>query len=255
MNKCRLQIYTLGSFKILREGKEIKSARKSPKKPLSMLKALIAFGGKDVRISRISNELWPDANGIAAHNAFTTTLSRLRQLIGVDINVIILREGCLSIDRRYGWIDVWEFEALLNQADETAAAAATGRHNDEYVRIMEKAIGIYRGDFLVNDIHEPWTFSIRENLRNRFVRGIVELGHHWEAGKQFEKAMGFYHKGLEVCDLAEELYQRLMICYDKIGCNADVVGVYKRLEKVLSAVSGIAPSLKTEQIFKSLIEK
>ncbi len=78
------------------------------------------------------------------------------------------------------------------------------------------------------------------------------MGSHWEEAGQFEKAIDCYNKGLDVYDLAEEFYQKLMICYHRAGYNAEALGVYKRLKKVLSSTSEITPSLKTEQIFKSL---
>ncbi len=250
MNIYPLMIYTMGIFEIIKDGMKIKFSRKSPRKPLTMLKALIALGGKNVLSLKISNELWPDADGIAAHNAFTTTLRRLRQLIGID-KAIVLQEGCLSLDPRYCWVDIWEFRTLLDQIDETAIE----RDKDRYVTTLEKAIRMYRGDFLMNDTIEQWAVSIRENLRTKYIRSILKLGRHWETAGQYEEAMVYYNKGLEVYDLVEDLYQRLMICNFRIGCNADVIGVYKKLEKVLSAAAGIVPSQKTKQIFESLVLK
>ncbi len=70
-----------------------------------MLKALIAFGGKDVGETRLSDALWPDAEGDAARTSFDTTLHRLRKLIGND-KAIVINEGLLSLDDRKVWTDV-----------------------------------------------------------------------------------------------------------------------------------------------------
>lgn len=250
MNKRPLKIYTLGSFEILKDGRKVQFSRKIPKKPLTMLKALIALGGKGVTKSGASDILWPVAEGDATHRAFITTLSRLRQLIGMD-KAILFQDGLMTLNPRYCWVDLWSFEKLLHVADNAAKEGYIEKH----FSCLVKAIKIYQGDFLTGDIEEPWTFSLREQLRDKFIRSIVKLGSHWEETRQFEKAIDCYSKGLEVCDLAEELYQRLMVCYCKLGLNADVVGIYKRLKKVLSIASGITPSPKTEQIFKDLVYK
>ncbi len=44
-----VKVYTLGRFAILRDNEKIEVSKKTKKKPLTMLKALIAFGGRGVR--------------------------------------------------------------------------------------------------------------------------------------------------------------------------------------------------------------
>jgi hypothetical protein len=79
-----LKIYTLGHFAILKDGQPVQFSRKVQQKPLSVLKALIAFGGKDVREDQIMDALWPEADGDMAHQSFATNLHRLRQLLGYE---------------------------------------------------------------------------------------------------------------------------------------------------------------------------
>ncbi|MDR4504183.1 MAG: hypothetical protein MRK01_05220 [Candidatus Scalindua sp.] len=246
----QLKIYTLGRFEILKDGKPICFSRKTPQKPLAMLKILIAFGGHRVSETRISDTLWPEAEGDAAHHAFTTTLSRLRNLIGID-DVITLQDGRLSINPRYCWIDVWACDRLFIQADE----AARDEMNDTFVRIIVKSVGLLRGNFLAGDVEEPWTILTRERLRNKFVKYLIILGSYWENSGQIEKAIDCYNKGIEYDDLAEELYQNLMICYQTNSRNVEALGVYGRLKKVLSLTIDAHPSSKTEQIYKSLFSK
>jgi len=50
-----LKIFTLGRFELLKEEKPIPSSRKIQQKPLALLKALIALGGKGVREEQLSD--------------------------------------------------------------------------------------------------------------------------------------------------------------------------------------------------------
>ena len=49
-----LKIFTLGRFELLKDGKPIQFARKAQEKPLALLKALIALGGKRGKRRQIS---------------------------------------------------------------------------------------------------------------------------------------------------------------------------------------------------------
>ena len=50
-----------------------------------------------------------------------------------------------------------------------------------------------------------------------------------------------YQRGLEVDDLAEEFYQRLMECCIKMGRKAEAIKVYERCRATLKAVLGVEP--------------
>ena len=94
--------------------------------------------------------------------------------------------------------------------------------------------------------------SIRERLRNKFLRNVRRLGLYWEQFGELDKAVDCYQKGLEVDDLAEEFYQYLMKCYQQMGKRAEALAVYKRCYQILSSVLGIEPSPETEAIKRAL---
>jgi two-component SAPR family response regulator len=242
-----LKIYTLGHFAILKDGQPVQFTRKVQQKPLSVLKALIAFGGKEVREEQIMDALWPEADGDMAHQSFATNLHRLRQLLGND-KAIKRQEKRLSLDDRYFWVDIWTFSHLLEQAD---TQWKEGRIDDA-IQLMEKAIGIYKGSFLAQEIEKAWKISLSELLRSKFLRSIEKLGQYWQETDQWEKALDCYLKGLEVDDLAEEFYRGLMNCYHRLGRINDAKAVYNRYKKTISSLPGMEPSVKIEAMHRTL---
>ena len=55
-------------------GRAARFRRKAQKKPLALLEALIALGGRQVSEEALTGLIWPDADGGAAHDVFRTTL-------------------------------------------------------------------------------------------------------------------------------------------------------------------------------------
>jgi len=243
-----LKLYTLGRFEILKEEKPIRFSRKAQQRPLSMLKALIAFGGKEVREDQIEDALWPEADGDIAYQSFKITLHRLRQLLGYE-KAIQRQEGRLRLDPRYCWVDVWAFEQILEQAD---ARWKEGK-KEVALGLIEKAIEMYRGAFLGREIEQPWATSMRERLRGKFLRSVGRLGIYWQQASQWEKALHCYEKGLEVDNLAEEFYQGLMTCYHHLGRRSEALGVYQHCKRTLSSALGIEPSGKTDAIYRTIL--
>jgi LuxR family maltose regulon positive regulatory protein len=241
-----LKIYTLGRFGIVKDGKPVRFSGKVQQKPLSLLKALIALGGRSVNTYQINDALWPDSDGDAAHTAFSTTLHRLRQVLGYE-KAVHIQEGKLTLDDRYCWVDAWAFERLLTRADDLCHKDLT----EKAIYLMQKAINMYHGHFLEEG--QMWVVTLREHLRNKFMQTVKSLGAYRENMGQWDQAINCYQKGLEVDDLAEEFYQRLMICYRHLGFRSDAISVYQRCLKTLTAALGIAPSPATRAIYESLL--
>ncbi len=259
-----LKIYTLGRFGMVRDGVPVRFSGKVQQKPLEMLKALIALGGRDVAEERLCDELWPDADGDAAHKAFSVNLVRLRRLIGHD-RALIFQDGRLSLDDRCCWVDTVAFERLaaeaeglwngrqVNQSSKSSAIGAIAERASRAATLTEKAIALYSGHFLSAESGSSWAISARERLRAKFIRLVETLGGYWESAGQLDRAIACCQKGLETDDLIEEFYQRLMVCYRELGQQAKGVELYRRCRLKLAAELGIKPSAKTEAIYKTLL--
>jgi ATP/maltotriose-dependent transcriptional regulator MalT/DNA-binding SARP family transcriptional activator len=244
-----LKVFTLGRFALVREDRPVPFSRKVQQKPLSLLKALIALGGKDVPEERLTDALWPEADGDLAHQSFATTLHRLRVLCGNE-RALPLREGRLTLDGRNCWVDAWAFEEFLLQA-ETARRAGTDRSTDtRALRLTEQAIALYKGPFLAGDAAHPWIVSSRERLQGKFQKAVGEVGRRRELGEEWEQAAACYHGALDVDDLAEVFYRRLMVCLKRLGRDGEAQAVYHRCRKTFAARLGRNPSPETEAVFR-----
>jgi len=247
-----VRIFTLGRFEIVAAGKPVRFPRKAQQKPVLLLKALIALGGKDVAEGQITDLLWPESEGDMAHQSFATNLRRLRQLLGEE-RALVLREGRLTLSDRHCWVDVWALERRIGLAERVGKEGGRGDGGADHVRLLQQAVDLYRGAFLADETKLPWTLSLRERLRSKFLRAVVALGRHRESAGEWEKAVDCCLRGLEVDNLAEEFYRRLMICYGKLGRDAEAHAAYRRCKGVLFDLMGVPPSPETETLFRSLM--
>lgn len=252
----QVKISTLGRFTLEVDEKPVWFSGKVQKKPLEMLKALIAFGGRDVGVEQIADALWPDSEGDKTRKTFEITLHRLRKLIAND-NAVQVKDGRVSLDPRYCWVDAWAFEQMLESVELGVHSSELKSQKRKYaVRNsqfeIEKVISLYNGHFLPADSRELWTMSMRERLRSKFLRLVTFQGSELMVAKQYEKALECFQQGLEIDDLAEEFYRQLMRCYHHLGQETEAVKVFNRCRAALSGAFGIEPSSKTEEIYRSL---
>lgn len=244
-----LKVQTFGRFELLADGKPLKSSRKVQQKPLLLLRMLICLGGRGVPEERITDALWPDSEGDLAHYAFSMTLSRLRRLLGND-QAVFLREGRLTLDVRHCWVDSLAFESLLAQVDSMVGGGEESPDVARAMNLARRAVSLYRGPFLAEEARHPWVVKTRERLRSKFLRAVEFLGRCFERQSRWAEAAAWYRKGLEVDDLAEGLYQRLMACHIRLGQVADALNAYERCRKNLASGLGISPSPETETVVR-----
>ncbi len=158
------RVQTLGGFRLTRHGEAIGESGKAQRRPLDLLRLLIACEGEQVSKEQVADALWPRIDGDSAQRSLTTTLHRLRKLLG-DPAAVVLREGRLSLNRTLFWVDAWaleqagaEFEAATHRP---GAKAATTKVAAIRTRIRE----LYRGPFLAFEVDAPWAIPMRERLQ------------------------------------------------------------------------------------------
>jgi DNA-binding SARP family transcriptional activator len=232
-----LQVFTLGRFELRRAGQPLTFSGKVQRKPLALLKALIALGGTGVREDRLAAALWPDADGDAAYRALATTLHRLRRLLGHEA-ALQRQGGLVSLDQRYCWVDALALDHVLQRAESAA----------DSVPWRERAMRLYQGNFLDGD-DEAWAVSCAARLRERFLRQVRRLGQDWEGFGQPDRAIDAYERGLGVDPGAEDLYRSVMVLYHRLGRKTEALAAYERCRQSLRDLAGTAPSAETEALF------
>lgn len=195
------RVRTLGTFDILRHDAPLAGSGKAQRRPLEMLKLLIACGGDRVSEDRVTGALWPRIDGDSAHRSFTSTLHRLRKLLGED-RAVLLHEGKLTLDRRYFWIDAWAFDELVQRIESAFSRARPELDAEDVEGFSARLLALYRGPFLGNEPDEAWQLERRERMRSRFVRAMQALGRWWEQAGLAERARDFYKKCFEADHLA-----------------------------------------------------
>ena len=261
-----LKIYTLGKFELMKDDSPIRFSRKVQQKPLQLIKALVVSGSSRSREEQLADSLWPEADGDAAYSAFTTTLSRLRQLLG-DERRIVRREGMVMLNPSYCWVDAWAFERQADKIEEVLKAAkktnpssrtsAAGSKaldlREEIERLAEVTMSFYKGPFLLQDEGLLWTGLYRERLRIKYLGLIRGLADYMGSIGELEKAAEYYERAIGVDERAEEIYRGLMICHLHSGSRSRAIAVYERCCKMLLASFGIQPEEKTEAVYKKIL--
>jgi len=199
----RVRVFALGRFAVEVDGQPLRFGTKTQKRPLALLKLLVAMGAGTVRIEKLADSLWPDSDGDQAYSAFTSALSRLRKLIGRD--ALSVADGRVGLTEECCWVDAFAFSALLQVAEGAVRDGDQARAASN----VEDALKLYRGPFLDGESEPAEILAARERLRGLLVRRLGEVADLLARDGAHEQAVKLYRLGLQAHPDAEELLQGL----------------------------------------------
>ena len=235
-----VKVVTLGSFKVYIQGELLTFKRKAPQKPLELLKAIVALGGKDIPIESLMDRVWPDSEGDAAKSVFDSTLQRLRRLLKND-KALSLHETHISLNPLYCWTDTQALEQVIEEFYSENCP-------DKLEQAVKKILELYQGEFLKGEQY-PWILQHRQQLQIKVVRSLETICKKISGNETCKYLDEILERILEISPYSEVFYQRLMQFYIEQGRMSDSVLVYRRCEEVFERKFGFCPSLVSRKLY------
>lgn len=188
--------------------------------------------------------LWPDAAGKQLKNNFHVALHHLRRALGHSHWITLDGERYRIARAVRVWFDAAIFEQEIIAGLRDRSAEGTER--------LTRALDLYRGAFLAGEPVGDWHLQFHDRLRRLCVDGRFELGRRlMEAERLAEAAEAFQHL-LQLEDLHEEAYRRLMVCEARRGARTEALRRYERLVLQLRDELDAEPEPETVRLYDRL---
>ena len=248
-----LQARFFGHFEMFFNGEAVTLRRNG--KALAILKYLLAHRTRSVSQDHLMGWLWPESNLKKARWSLNSAIHVLRKLLSsypspASVNYILLEEGyyrlCPTVRVE---TDVDEFDVCYQRGRRLEDAHRRQEAAAEY----EKAIELYRGDYLVEDLYEDWTMVERERLISAYVDMLDRLAVHYRESGQPQEAIRACYRLLEKDRCHEDSYRMLMRCYVSLGLRNMALRQYRLCEETLLREYGTAPSSETRSLYGGLL--
>jgi WD40 repeat protein/DNA-binding SARP family transcriptional activator len=242
-----LSVKLLGPFQVLKGDEPI------TKFESDRVRALLAYLAVETdrphRRERLASLLWPDWPERSARTNLRRALSNLRQVIG-------------DHDAKPPYLQITRQTIQFNSTSDTeidarvvASVASINNKQEGETRKLEKAIGLYKGDFLEgftvadSPSFEEWALLTREQL-NRIMRdGLQHLAEYYSDKDEYQTAIGHYRRLLEMDPLQEGAHRGLMKLLVASGQRSAALAQYEACRRILEEELGVEPSSETKAVF------
>lgn len=241
----RLRVQTLGSFKVWCGNDAIPSNGWRRESARQLFQLFLTYRHSPLDRDQICELLWSEADLATAHRNFKIALNTLYQVLEPERepgseSAFIFRDGTTYTLRPNAdlWLDAEEFLTLVQQA---------GTIN---VAVLQKAIDLYRGDYLTESLYEAWVAEEREHLISSFLESADRLTDLMLSQGKYAEAINLSQRILSKDKCWERAYRHLMLAYDHLADRGQVARVYRRCVQTLQEELDVSPSPETQALYE-----
>jgi DNA-binding SARP family transcriptional activator len=198
--------------------------------------------------------LWPESSLKKARWSLNSAIHGLRRLLSecpsfAPVNYVVLKEGYYRLSPEIQVVtDVDEFEEFYERGRSLEKTKRTQEAANEY----EKAVELYRGEYLLEDLYEDWTMVERERLSNAYVDMLNRLALYYMERGQPRDGVRCCYKVLEKDRCNEHSHRLLMRCHWQLGQRGRALRQYRLCERILGQEYGTAPSPETRALYEDM---
>ena len=242
--------FMLGPFHLILQGNII--SKWPSRKGKSML-AYLLYNRRHKNMKDVLMEkFWPDVEAESARNSLNVAMCGLRKLfkqIDPTTEYIQYKDDGYFVNPEIDMqLDIERFMRYLQQGQQLERSEGTGAALEDY----ERAIDIYKGDFLSDELYDDWSFPIRESVRESFLFILDRMS-------DFYCTVGDYARASTLCETIltkdgcrEVIHRRLMHCYYHVGLRAKAIKQFHKCEEALKSDLDVIPSRQTLHLYEKI---
>lgn len=241
MEGFSLQAQMLGGFVLRWDGGEIPVSGRSRKLCL-LLAVLICHRDRPVSCRELIDLLWQgEARGANPLNSLKAILHRARAYLApaeqaAGQGLILYREGCFQWNRSAPLtLDTEELVRLCRESERA-------RGEERRLELGQKALSLYRGDFLPMLSGLPWAAEQARRLHQLYLQTVYEILPLLERRGRWQEAAPLAASALALEPCCEDLCIWQMKSLLQLDRHEEAVRVYEEFQDRLLARLGVMPS-------------
>lgn len=254
---ARLTLSLLGTFEAALAGEPVATFE------YDKVRALLAFlaveADRSHRREALAGLLWPERPERQARQSLSQALFSLRRAIGDTAAVppfFLITPQTLQFNTASNYqLDVTTFSRLASRQSHAHDPPAAGA---AHIARLQQAVELYRGNFLagfsVSDspAFEEWMVLTRERLQRLAIEALGHLAAHFEQRSQFEQALYYARRQVELEPWREETHRQVMRLLALSGQRGAALAQYETCRRLLLNEFELEPEAETTALFQQI---
>jgi DNA-binding SARP family transcriptional activator len=247
-----IQVRFLGNFQICIGDVVVNKTASRARRPWNLLQYLMVHRNKTVTRQQLIEALWPDETSEQPDKALKNLVYRVRTAFAAKNipyaqEVVLYHAGNYHLNNDLPWVfDFEQAEAYFEQA------RAPGLTADEKVKLDLKAIELYRGDFLAEQVYEDWVLPYNTYYRSQFFKCVNYTLNVLIAEGHNETIEFVCNRAIEIDPFEESLHLAYMNALVSQGKKSTALAHYNKLADMFFREMGVTPCEELRELYHEL---
>lgn len=246
-------VTTLGELTISYKGRCVYDKNNRSKKPWNFIAYMLINKDRDISADELISLIWDEDTESNTQGALKVLLHRVRMYLDPltdenDSDPIYFKKGLF----RWNYSDITgsdyeDFRNLVAAADDTSLSA------EERIEGYEKALALYKGDFLSKNL-STWTNTYRDEFHSLYLHAIYNLIDIFYSLEKYTNITLLCEKALFIEKNDEKLYYHLINSLYKSGKQKRALEKYNETTATFYKKFGITPSDELKALYREIIK-
>jgi len=254
MGQTMIKISTLGSFTVLRDSENLTMKFRLTKKPWTILKYLISQKGKVVSRDTLIEILMIDDYDGNSDSIIGNLVYRLRQMLGesgssdVSESFIVYENGGYRWRSMHtNWLDIEELDSLQREIFINKEL-----DDEEKITLCDRAISLYKGEFLAENENDEWAFSTRLHYHTLILKIVLEKIKILSMNGRYSDILSTCLKAFEIDYYHIDIHLEYLKALVQTDETRLALEHYEKATEKLYTKAGIVPSSTMAAIYKTI---
>ncbi len=222
------------------------------KKSKSLFSYLLYHYKKPIPREKLIALFWPHTSYDCGRNSLNVCIRSIRKILESVIpekKILITRNNCYELAPDIiVKSDVSRFTKTLRYAKNLELTLSLEEASREY----EKSKEYCKGEFLKDLFGEPWTESIRDEMKAAHMFILNKLINYTLSQEKYTQCINYCKLLLELDAYSEDIHFQLMQCYINQGMPNLATWQYKHCAKMLEKDLGLQPAPFLTELYHSV---
>ncbi|MBN7773389.1 AfsR/SARP family transcriptional regulator [Clostridium aminobutyricum] len=249
----QLEIYMLGRFALVHEGKVVLEDEGRTHKVWTLLGYLLAHHNRKLGPQELPELLCGDDRSNDPARTVKNLVYRLRCMLAdselPEQNYILQKGGI------YGWnielnytIDVNEF------TNKYQTAVRMHDDPDGALKLYLEALRLYKGKFMPHAAYDEWAVTLTTYYHRVFLDAVFSTYKLLEQKQDFTTMLPICEKAISIDPYEEEVYKIYIHCLTKLGRHKDALSAYEAITSRLYDDMGVNPSKELRSLYREIVK-
>jgi len=251
-----LKVKLFGKFELWCGDQQIQDNDWPRRKTQMLFKCLVSERGRIFTTDQLVDALFSHLDADKASLNLYNRISELRKILEPELpkrhpSSFIERIGkgdYRLIDTNICWVDIESFQRHVATARELEQTSRWSEAIQQY----NKALDLYRADYLAEDLYEDWTQLKRQQLSEQYLSVIEGLIRSHNEVAQHGLVIDLCKRLIELQPAKESAYQAWMKAAHLSGQTDQVAQIYDQCVNALKQNLDVALSQETIQLFEQI---